>query len=92
MARPSPSIEIHKFGGAGLADADAIRHAAQIVAARPAGAVVVASAMQGVTDALFDIAFLASHKERATVRSAIGALRKRHLAAAAAFAIAKAIA
>jgi bifunctional aspartokinase / homoserine dehydrogenase 1 len=83
MARsPAPAV-VHKFGGAGLADAGAIRHAAQIVAAQPSGAVVVASAMKGVTDALLDVAALASRGELPAARKAIDALRKRHVATAA---------
>ena len=73
---------VHKFGGAALADAEAIRHAARIVAGRPLGAVVVASAMKGVTDALLEIATLASRDERHAVRTAADALRKRHLTVA----------
>src|SRR4026207_2505631 len=82
MARSTESVVVHKFGGAALADAEAIRHAAQIVAARPAGAVVVASAMQGVTDALLDLAVVASRDDRRGMRVSIDALRERHLAAA----------
>jgi aspartokinase/homoserine dehydrogenase 1 len=77
------SAAVHKFGGAALADAKAIRHAAQIVAARPSGAVVVASAMRGATDALLDIAVIASRGEHPAARIAIDALRERHLATAA---------
>ena len=83
MALSGASPVVHKFGGAGLADARAIRHAAQIVAARPRGAVVVASAMRGVTDALLDIAVLASRDGDRAARRAIDALRQRHLATAA---------
>jgi bifunctional aspartokinase / homoserine dehydrogenase 1 len=83
MARSATSVVVHKFGGAALADAKAIRHAARIVAARPSGAVVVASAMKGVTDALLDIAVIASRGERRAARTAIDALRERHLATAA---------
>jgi aspartokinase/homoserine dehydrogenase 1 len=82
MARSAASAVVHKFGGAGLADAGAIRHAAQIVAMRPSGVVVVASAMRGVTDALLDIAVLASRGKRVAARSAIEALHKRHVATA----------
>ena len=82
MARSAASAVVHKFGGAGLADAGAFRHAAQIVAARPSGVVVVASAMRGVTDSLLDITALASRGKIAAVRTAIEALRKRHLATA----------
>ena len=79
---PIHPVAVHKFGGAGLADARAIRHAAEIVAARPSGAVVVASAMRGVTDALLDVAFLASRGERRDARAAVDAIRERHLATA----------
>jgi aspartokinase/homoserine dehydrogenase 1 len=79
MARSAASAVVHKFGGAGLADAGAIRHAAQIVATRPSGVVVVASAMRGVTDALLDIAGLASRGKLVAARTAIAALRKRHM-------------
>lgn len=82
MARSAASAVVHKFGGAGLADAGAIRHAARIVAAQPSGVVVVASAMKGVTDALLDIAALASRGELPAARTAIDALRKRHVATA----------
>jgi aspartokinase/homoserine dehydrogenase 1 len=79
MARSAASAVVHKFGGAGLVDAGAIRHAAQIVAARPSGVVVVASAMKGVTDALLDIAVLASRGKLVAARAAIAALRRRHM-------------
>ena len=45
-------LGIHKFGGASLADAAAVRHAASLVAAQKGARLVVASAMAGVTDAL----------------------------------------
>ena len=47
---PQPSITVHKFGGAALADLAAFRRAADIIAeyggAQP---VIVVSAMRGVT-------------------------------------------
>jgi aspartokinase/homoserine dehydrogenase 1 len=74
---------VHKFGGAALANAESIRHAVRIVAQHRTGAIaVVASAMGGVTDALLEIAALASRGERNAAENAIAALRKRHLAAA----------
>jgi bifunctional aspartokinase / homoserine dehydrogenase 1 len=82
MARRIPEVAVHKFGGAGLADAKAIRHAAEIIAARPSGAVVVASAMRGVTDTLLEIADLAARGEHDAARSAIDVLHQRHLATA----------
>src|SRR2546429_9252379 len=54
-ARSTRPPHIHKFGGASLADAAAIRHAVGIVRAqRPDALVVVVSAMGGGTDALLD--------------------------------------
>lgn len=83
MARTAVSAVVHKFGGAGLADADAIRHAARIIAARPPGAVVVASAMRGVTDALLEITALANRGQHEAARAVLDGLRARHLATAA---------
>jgi aspartokinase/homoserine dehydrogenase 1 len=83
MPRSATAIVVHKFGGAALADAKAIRHAAQMVAAQPSGAVVVASAMKGVTDALLDIAVIASRGEQRAALTEIDSLRERHLATAA---------
>ena len=61
--------EVHKFGGASLADAPALRHAIQIVArTRSAPVVVVVSAMAGVTDALLEVARSASSADEASVR------------------------
>ncbi|HEY0242826.1 MAG TPA: aspartate kinase [Gemmatimonadaceae bacterium] len=74
---------VHKFGGAGLADAAAIRHAARIVAGLPPGAVVVASAMRGVTDALLEIAVFASRGQDDAVQAGLKGIRERHLAAVA---------
>jgi aspartokinase/homoserine dehydrogenase 1 len=74
---------VHKFGGVGLANADAIRHAAAIVARRPKEDVaVVASAMGGVTDALLDVAATAKRRDRAGIKKTIAELRERHAAAA----------
>ena len=80
MARSASSVVVHKFGGAGLADADAIRHAARIVSGLKPGAVVVASAMRGVTDALLDIAALASRGQREAAEAALDGIRERHRA------------
>src|SRR5213082_549562 len=57
MPRTARPIEIHKFGGASLANGAAIAQAVAIIRARrPAPLVVVVSAMAGVTDALLDLA------------------------------------
>jgi hypothetical protein len=85
-ARPAPTV--HKFGGAALADADAVRHAAAIVAAQrgdpaaPRPTVVVVSAMHGVTDALLGAAHAAAHGDAAGARRGLAALRARHDGAA----------
>src|SRR5438093_675672 len=84
MARaPRSPPHIHKFGGASLADAAGITHAAKIVLAhRPAPLVVVVSAMGGVTDALLDCAARAARGDAAHVRTTARALRARHAEAA----------
>ncbi|MBA2683320.1 MAG: aspartate kinase [Gemmatimonadaceae bacterium] len=71
MAQRARRPQIHKFGGASLADATAVRHAvALIVRHRAEPTVVVLSAMAGVTDALLGIA------KRAVVGDVAGALRE----------------
>ncbi len=55
------AIEIHKFGGASLADGPAYRHAAEIIGARRCPTVVVVSAPFGVTDQLLAMATEAIH-------------------------------
>jgi aspartokinase/homoserine dehydrogenase 1 len=71
----------HKFGGSSLANADRIRHVAELLRSRlETTQVVVVSAMQGVTDALIGLTAAAAGK--AEWRSQWQALRDRHLAAA----------
>src|SRR5689334_1054217 len=78
---------VHKFGGAALEDAAALLHAARIVArmraAERAPAVVVASAMRGVTDALLDVARRAARGDADGARAHAARLHQRHRAAAA---------
>jgi len=63
---------VYKFGGAALADAAAIRHAAQLVTRRRGRpTVLVASAMGGVTDELLAIAELAAAGKRNAMRRAL---------------------
>src|SRR2546430_14379709 len=82
-ARSTRPPHIHKFGGASLADAAAIRHAVGIVRAqRPDAMVVVVSAMGGVTDALLDGAARAAGGGASQVRAAAEARRAKHTAAA----------
>ena len=81
MRSSAPTITVHKFGGAALADAAAIRKVASILASDGAPhKVVVASAMLGVTDTLLEIAHRAAAGEQE--RAAIETLRERHLATA----------
>src|SRR5213080_2721938 len=82
-ARTTRPPQIHKFGGASLADAAAIGHAVRIVQAqRPEPLVVAVSAMSGVTDALLDGAARAARGDASHVRAAAEALRAQHAAAA----------
>jgi aspartokinase/homoserine dehydrogenase 1 len=53
-------IEIHKFGGASLADAAAFRRVVEIVKTRKAPRIVVVSAPAGVTDVLLGLALRAA--------------------------------
>ena len=79
--RPPSTLNVHKFGGAALADAAAIRRVTAIVADDPVRQkVVVASAMLGVTDELLALAHDAAEGDRDT--TTIDALRERHLNAA----------
>ena len=51
---PPAALEVWKFGGASLADAKAVDHAAKLIAAHPGRLVVVASALAGITDLLLE--------------------------------------
>src|SRR5260370_24166828 len=83
MARTPRPPHIHKFGGASLANAAAIRQAVEIVLAhRPAPLVVVVSAIAGVTDALLDAAARAAQGDAGHLRAAAEALHAQHAAAA----------
>jgi aspartokinase/homoserine dehydrogenase 1 len=74
--------EIHKFGGASLADAAAIAHAVGIIVAREGPRVVVVSAMAGVTDALLELAGHAARGTRDKAAAAVRALRDKYVTAA----------
>ena len=68
----------HKFGGSSLANAERIRTVADIMRGRTdAGQVIVVSAMQGVTDALIELAHAAARND-GYWRHAWNALKKRH--------------
>lgn len=81
MARKAPSLDVHKFGGASLADAAAVRHAVGIIRDWPGPRVVVVSAMAGVTDLLLEVAGRARRGEQEEASRATADLRERHLAA-----------
>lgn len=76
-------VEVHKFGGTSVGDADRMNMDADLIVRASKGAqiVVVASAMTGVTDALID-AVDAAVAGNATVSSElIDGIRNRHLEA-----------
>lgn len=79
-----PKLEVHKFGGASLADAAAYRHAAEIVRARPGRHAVVCSAPAGVTDALLGLASAAARGEGYRLPRGVEDLRARFARVAAA--------
>ena len=81
-SRKTPVLGIHKFGGASLFDAAAVRHAATLIAAQKGGRLVVASAMSGVTDALLQGATRAALGDGDALCATATALRTRHLEAA----------
>jgi len=78
MAKRSRAPEVHKFGGASLADANAVRHALDIIASRTPPAVIVVSALAGVTDGLLALANFALQGQRLTDSDALDQLRTRH--------------
>ncbi len=80
---------VHKFGGASLADAAAMRHAISLISSESAVSpvVIVVSAMAGVTDALLGLgrAALAAGRDveaRKALAAGVAELRARHQAVA----------
>ena len=70
---------MHKFGGAALADAAGVTHAARIVRMRrTAPSVIVASALVGVTDALLALVREAEIGNTHSVVAGVAGLRERH--------------
>src|SRR5919108_5201726 len=79
MPRSRRAPQVHKFGGASLADSAAVRHVVEIIGRhRSDPTVVVASAMAGTTDALLGVAHQAGGGEARAVGSLIARLRSRH--------------
>jgi aspartokinase/homoserine dehydrogenase 1 len=73
-----PGLEVWKFGGASLADASAVRRAAELVRAHRGPLVVVASAMAGVTDLLLEGARRSAAGDPRAGSAAASALRTRY--------------
>ena len=75
-------ISVHKFGGAALANADAIRAVVNILSGTSGERVVVTSALAGVTDILLNIARAAAKGDLAAANAQTDALYERHIAVA----------
>jgi bifunctional aspartokinase / homoserine dehydrogenase 1 len=75
--------QVHKFGGASLADSTAVRRAVDIIQThRREPTVVVVSAMAGATDALLGVAQQAGSGDERAVTALIDQLRTRYAEAA----------
>jgi aspartokinase/homoserine dehydrogenase 1 len=82
VEQPKLRTVVHKFGGTSVADADRYRHVAGLLQARQEDVqVAVVSAMKGVTDALIELAELASRGQEEW-RERWHELRARHRGAA----------
>lgn len=75
-------ISVHKFGGAALANADAIRAVVNILAGTSGERVVVTSALAGVTDILLNIARAAAKGDLVAANTETDALYERHMSVA----------
>src|SRR3982751_40423 len=76
---PRRAPQVHKFGGASLADSAAVLHAVTLVrSALRNPTIVVVSAMAGVTDALLEVARQAERGDEHGVAALIAQLRSRH--------------
>ena len=73
-------IEVHKFGGTSLADAQRYQNAASLISSVGPGVQVVAvvSAMGKTTDELVDAAAAAEASERTQALAVIETVRARH--------------
>lgn len=84
---------VMKFGGTSMADADTIRHAAELARQYAGGpVVVVVSAMAGVTDQLVELAEVAPLEDRCRTYTLLADLRRKHAEAAAALGVERPIA
>ncbi|HRP09039.1 MAG TPA: hypothetical protein PLL69_11190, partial [Gemmatimonadales bacterium] len=78
MAARSPRREVHKFGGASLADAAAIRGATELIVSRKGPQVVVVSAIAGITDLLLGLIRAAELGDHAALETGSREFRSRH--------------
>jgi aspartokinase len=78
VPRNTGDLEVWKFGGASLADAEAIQKAARLIARHPGPLVVVASALGGVTDLLLEGASRATDVKGADAGRIAAAVLRRH--------------
>ena len=77
-ARDKKRLEVWKFGGAALADADAVRNALELIADHSGPLVIVVSALSGVTDSLLDGAREALEGDTKAAEAAAAAFLRRH--------------
>ncbi len=75
---PAARVQIWKFGGASLADSDAVVRAARLIAEHQGPLVIVASALGGVTDLLLGGARRACGGDPGAGASAAATLVERH--------------
>ena len=73
-----PSVDVYKFGGAAVGNAEALRIAAEHVRAAGPRVVVIVSAMQGVTDLLLDASRAALNGDRIAYEFAAEQFASRH--------------
>ena len=80
----SPGPVVLKFGGTSVADAEAVGRLVRHVGAahRRARAVVVVSALSGITDRLLHLAAAAAVADEAAVAAGLDELQQRHDAVA----------
>ena len=82
MTHTPRQLEVWKFGGASLADAEAIRRAASIIGSHGGPLVVVASALGGITDLLLGGAHRAAAKSGDDPAALASVFLRRHRQAA----------
>src|SRR5439155_372539 len=78
--RAPESVEVYKFGGVAMGDADAVRMAATHVRAGGPRLAVIVSAMQGITDLLHGAARAAVRRDASAWEAAVEEFEKRHRA------------